>query len=91
MQGGVSFINEDQTLHDGLTAFLKTRHHLLVVVNNFEEITGVISLEDVLHQILGRKLVTDFENFANPHIVAGLGAEKIKEDRTTSSKNGALN
>jgi CBS domain containing-hemolysin-like protein len=76
MQTGVSFINEDQTLHDALAAFLKTRHHLLVVVNNFEEVAGVISLEDVLHQILGKKVSSDFENYANAHVVSKLKTEK---------------
>lgn len=81
MQSGVSFINEDQTLHDALAAFLKTRHHLLVVVNNFEEVAGVISLEDVLHQILGKKISSDFENYANAHVVAKLKPEKSQDSR----------
>jgi CBS domain containing-hemolysin-like protein len=80
-QSGVSFINEDQTLHNALAAFLKTRHHLLVVVNNFEEVAGVISLEDVLHQILGKKISSDFENYANAHVVAKLKPEKSQHSR----------
>jgi CBS domain containing-hemolysin-like protein len=82
MQSGVSFINEDQTLHDALAAFLKTRHHLLVVVNNFEEVAGVISLEDVLYQILGKKISSDFENYANAHVVAKQNPEKSQNGRS---------
>ena len=84
MQTGVSFINEDQTLHDALAAFLKTRHHLLVVVNNFEEVAGIITLEDILHQILGKKVSSDFENYANAHVVAKLKTEKSQDSRTDS-------
>jgi CBS domain containing-hemolysin-like protein len=59
MKKGVNFIQENQTLRDALGEFLKTQHHLLIVVNDFNEIAGVISLEDVMEQILGQKIVDE--------------------------------
>jgi CBS domain containing-hemolysin-like protein len=53
------FINEDDNLRQVLGAFLKTHHHLLIVINSFEEVVGVISLEDVLEQILGKKIADE--------------------------------
>jgi CBS domain containing-hemolysin-like protein len=48
MRKGAYYINESQSLRDALNAFLKSQRHLLIVVNNFEEISGVVSLEDVM-------------------------------------------
>lgn len=70
MKKKVSFINEEQSLRDALSAFLKTETHLLVVVNNFEEITGVITIEDVIEQILGEKIVDEFERYEDMRAVA---------------------
>jgi CBS domain containing-hemolysin-like protein len=56
MKKGVTMIQESQTLREALAGFLKTQHHLFAVVNDFEEISGVISMEDVMEQILGSKI-----------------------------------
>ncbi len=66
----VFFINEDSTLHLALSAFLKTHHHLLIVVNSFEEMVGVITLEDVLEQILGKQIADEFDSYASLRAVA---------------------
>jgi CBS domain containing-hemolysin-like protein len=75
MKKKVYFINEAQTLRHTLDAFLKTQHHLLVVVNNFEEITGVITLEDVIEQIIGKKIVDEFDQYEDMRTVAGMDAK----------------
>lgn len=88
MVGGSSYIGESHTLYQALDAFLKSKQHLLVVVNNFEEITGVLTLEDVLGQILGEEVGTDFENYHNKHAVAGheAGDPKVYHQETKPSK-----
>lgn len=70
------FINETCTLHQALDAILKNQHHLLVVVNNFEETVGVITLEDIIEQILGYKIVDEFDKYDDMRAVAGLEAKK---------------
>ncbi len=75
----VYFINEDNNLRQALNAFLKTHHHLLIVVNSFEEMVGVLSLEDVLEQILGKQIVDEFDNYENLRAVA---ADAAKHDHT---------
>jgi CBS domain containing-hemolysin-like protein len=77
MKSKVYFINETQNLRQALDAFLRTQHHLLVVVNNFEEITGVITLEDVLEQVIGSKIVDEFDKYEDLRAVASI--EAIKE------------
>lgn len=61
MEKRVFYIHEDQTLEHALTAFIKTRHHLFVVVNEYRETVGIISLEDVIEALLGRKIVDEFD------------------------------
>ena len=70
MQDGVYYVNESQTLRECLGVFLKTHHHLLVVVNDFEEISGVISMEDVIEQILGQKITDEFDHYDDLRAVA---------------------
>lgn len=76
MQSKAYFINEAQTLHQALDGFLKTHHHLLVVVNNFEEVVGVLTLEDVLEQIIGKQIVDEFDKYDSLRAVAGIEAKK---------------
>lgn len=61
MEQRVFYIREDQSLQHALSAFLRTHHHLFVVVNEFRETVGVISLEDVIEALLGRKIVDEFD------------------------------
>lgn len=71
MKQGAHFINESDNLRQVLDGFLKAGQHLLIVVNNFEEVVGVITLEDVLSQVLGQELATEFDNYHDKHAVAG--------------------
>jgi CBS domain containing-hemolysin-like protein len=76
MKKGTNYINESQSLRDALNIFLKTQHHLLVVVNKFEEIAGVISLEDVMEQILGQQIVDEFDRHPDLRELATSEAQK---------------
>lgn len=76
MKHEVYFINEDNTLRQALGAFLKTHHHLLIVVNSFEEMVGVLSLEDALEQILGKQIVDEFDAYENQRAVAAMKASQ---------------
>jgi CBS domain containing-hemolysin-like protein len=79
MKKGVGFINENQTLREALPQFLKTQHHLLVVVNDFNEIAGVISMEDVMEQILGQKLADESNQPEDPRAEALEEAQKEQQ------------
>lgn len=91
MNKHVYFINETQGLRDALAAFLKTHHHLFIVVNNFEEIVGVLSIEDVLEQIVGEKIVDEFDKYDDLRAVASIEAKKEQHqhDHVKTSENPA--
>lgn len=61
MEPRVFYIREDQTLQHALAAFLRTHHHLFVVVNEFRETVGLLALEDVIEALLGRKIIDEFD------------------------------
>ncbi|HET7827748.1 MAG TPA: CBS domain-containing protein [Candidatus Saccharimonadales bacterium] len=75
----VYYINEDSDLRQALNAFLKTHHHLLIVVNNFEEIVGVLSIEDVFEQIIGQPINDEFDEYDSRHSVANKTENKPAE------------
>jgi CBS domain containing-hemolysin-like protein len=52
----ISFIPETATVGSALQLFLKTHQHLLVVVDEFGSTAGVVTMEDVMEQILGREI-----------------------------------
>lgn len=66
----VYYVNEDENLEHVLNAFIKTRRHLFMVVNEFEEVVGLVTIEDVLEQILGRKIVDEFDKYHDLREVA---------------------
>lgn len=73
------YIHEDQPLLEALQAFIKTKQHLFVVVNSFEEVTGIITLEDVIEQIIGQPIVDEFDNYEDLRAVAAHQAAKIHQ------------
>jgi CBS domain containing-hemolysin-like protein len=57
----VDFVLESTGLDEVLTTFLDRRQHLLVAIDEFGGVTGVVTLEDVLEEILGREIVDEFD------------------------------
>lgn len=66
----VHYIHEDQTLDHALAAFLRTHHHMFVVVNEYRETVGVLTLEDTIEALLGRKIVDEFDTHDDLRAVA---------------------
>lgn len=71
MKRDAHFINESHDLEQALHGFLQSGQHLLVAVNNFEEVVGVLTLEDVLSQIVGQKINDEFDRYHDKRAVAG--------------------
>ncbi len=76
----VFYINEDSNLRQALAAFLKTQHHMLIVVNSFEEIAGVLSIEDVFEQIIGQPINDEFDEYESLRAVAAKDAEAERKN-----------
>ncbi len=66
------FVQESQTLDKLLQAFLNSRTHLFVVLDEYGGLAGVVSLEDVLEEILGREIVDESDHVADLRAMAKL-------------------
>jgi len=73
----VYFVNEEANLDHALNAFIKTKNHLFMVVNQFSEFVGIVAIEDVIEEILGVEIVDEFDKYSNVRAVA----EKLSERR----------
>lgn len=85
MRPEVYFINEHQTLDHALKAFLRVRHHMFVVVNEFEDVVGVLSIEDVIEQIIGRQIGDEFDQFDDKKAVAKHHSSKKPQEPVTDN------
>ena len=87
MQPPVFYVHQDQPLDHLLQAFLRTRPHLFIVVNELKETTGVVTLEDLLQTIIGRKIVDDFNQYEDLRAVASLATTAPKESNPGQQVN----
>lgn len=55
----VHFVPESARLTPVLLDFLEKRSHLFVVVDEYGSFTGVISLEDVIEELVGREIIDE--------------------------------
>jgi len=61
----VFFIPETAPLNAVFIDFLERHQHLFVVVDEYGSITGVISMEDIIEEIVGREIVDESDKARN--------------------------
>ena len=84
MQPAVFYVHEAYPLEQVLHAFLKTKYHLFIVVNKFEEFVGIITIEDIIEQILGAQIVDEFDAYDDLRAVA---ADHARHDHRAHEKD----
>jgi putative hemolysin len=84
MEPAVYYIHEEQTLDHALTAFIKTHHHLFIVVNEFRETVGLLTLEDVIESLIGKEIIDEFDAHDDLRAVA---ARAPKANTTAKQTN----
>lgn len=55
----VIFVDENKKLREVLSAFLKTHHHLFIASNEFGGTAGIVTLEDVLEEIIRAEIIDE--------------------------------
>ena len=72
----VYFVHDESSISEVLQAFIKTHYHMFLVVNSFEEVVGLITMEDVIEQILGKPILDEFDEYGDMRAVASRLATK---------------
>lgn len=65
MDPKVFYIRHDDSLQHALAAFLKTHHHLFIVINDERETVGLLTIEDVIEALIGRKIIDEDDNHSD--------------------------
>lgn len=77
----VHFVPETASLHQVLLDFFERHQHLFVVVDEYGSVTGVISLEDILEEIVGREIVDESDKTVDMRQLARLKRKKVTEQK----------
>ena len=82
----VYFVPETTSLYDQLQAFKKRREHFAIVVDEYGDLKGIITLEDILEEIVG-EIDDEYDN-----TLPGLSSQKdgswiVKGDITIRDLN----
>lgn len=79
MHTPIHYVNEDRELDHVLQAFIRTKQHLFLVVNSFAEITGLITIEDIIEQVLGKPIIDEFDKYDSMRDVAEARAKTVRK------------
>ncbi|MFQ5629285.1 MAG: CNNM domain-containing protein [bacterium] len=70
VETNVLFVNEEKKLDEVFNMFIASKQHLFIVVDEFGGMEGVISIEDILEEIIGTEIVDEFDKDADMRAVA---------------------
>ncbi len=72
----MQFVSEGEPGHLLLDQFLKSRKHLVGVVDEFGVFSGIVTLEDVVESVLGREIMDETDKHADLRRVARAQARR---------------
>lgn len=58
-------INENVPISKLLDLFLSKKEHMFIVVDHYDQTKGIVTLEDVLEELLGTEIVDEFDTIIN--------------------------
>jgi CBS domain containing-hemolysin-like protein len=76
----VHFVGDTTPLDQLLRLFLERRQHLFVVIDEHGGVGGIVTLEDVLEEILGREIMDESDEVADMRQLAHQRRERILHD-----------
>ncbi len=77
----VQFVLDTLNLDKLLVQFLETRMHLFVVLDEYGGVAGVVTLEDVLEEILGKEIVDETDEVADMRSLARKRRKELFQDK----------
>jgi CBS domain containing-hemolysin-like protein len=79
------FVSEETPGHVLLKSFLKRRTHLFGVTDEYGDITGIVTLEDVMESLLGEEIVDEVDSAVDMQEVA----RRRKRERIRDASHNA--
>jgi len=77
----VHFVPESATADRLLREFLERRQHLFIVIDEFGGLSGVVTLEDVLEEIVGKEIVDEFDKAEDMRELARMRRKEFLDRR----------
>jgi CBS domain containing-hemolysin-like protein len=78
------FVAETARLDRVLVEFLERKEHMFVVIDEYGGLSGLITLEDILEEILGREIMDESDQVADKQALA---RARRKKSAKTAPKN----
>jgi CBS domain containing-hemolysin-like protein len=78
----VHFVADTTPLDRLLRLFLERREHLFVVIDEHGGVGGIVTLEDVLEEILGQEIMDESDEVADMRQLAHQRREQLLRDRS---------
>ncbi|MBW6440998.1 hemolysin family protein [Patescibacteria group bacterium] len=66
----IIFVDIDKPLDDLLNAFKKTKNHLFIVLDKHGVVSGIVTIEDVIEEIIGSEIVDEYDQHEDLQKVA---------------------
>ncbi len=76
----VRFVTETLSLDRLLPKFLQSRVHLYVVLDEYGGVAGVVSLEDLMEEMLGKEIVDETDEFEDMRELARRQRERLTKE-----------
>ena len=76
----VRFVVETARLNNVLMDFINSREKLFVVIDEYGGLSGVVTLEDVLEEILGREILDEFDQVDDKRKLAKIKRQMLFTD-----------
>ncbi len=86
----VRFVLESLTLDKVLVKFLGSRTHMFVVLDEYGGVAGVVTLEDVLEEILGSEIVDETDQVVDMRELARIQRDELLRQRKLETGKAGL-
>ncbi len=81
----VHFVPETAPLNRVFIDFFERRQHLFVAVDEYGSVTGVISMEDIIEEIMGREIVDESDTTRDMRELARIRRKKLRRQEGGNS------
>jgi metal transporter CNNM len=79
----VRFVPDDAHLDQTLNSFIKSKRHLFMVLGTDGKFSGIISIEDVIEEILGVEIVDEFDKYEDLRSAV----EEVRRSHVTNAES----